>query len=51
MKFTKDDKLAYMNYLSNEIRNTSEETETIFTNHYIHNLYKDLTDMKLNLNK
>jgi hypothetical protein len=51
MKFTREDKKDYISYLSNEIRNTSEETETIFTNHYIHNLYKDLTDMKLNLNK
>ncbi len=49
MKFTKNDKLDYINYLSNEIKKTSEKPETIFTNHYINNLYKDMMNIKNNL--
>lgn len=50
MKFTKEDKKDYINYLTNEIKKTTEKTETIFTNHYIYNLYKDMNDIKNNLN-
>lgn len=49
MKFTKEDKLDYINYLSNEIKKTSEQSETIFTNHYIANLREDLSNIKNNL--
>lgn len=49
MKFTIEDKQDYMNYLANEIKKTSELPETLFNNHYITNLYKDMINIKNNL--
>lgn len=49
MKFNLEDKLDYINYLSNEIKKTHLEKETIFTNHYITNLREDLSNIKNNL--
>jgi hypothetical protein len=49
MKFNLEDKLDYIDYLSNEIKNTKEKQETIFTNHYLVNLQEDLRNIKNNL--
>jgi hypothetical protein len=50
MRFTKEDKLDYIDYLSNEIRKTNQCSETVFTNYYLTNLLEDLKNIKNNLN-
>ena len=49
MKFNLEDKLDYINYLSNEIRETQKKLETVFTNYYLTNLQQDLKNIKNNL--
>ena len=44
MRFTKQDKEDYISYLRNEIAKTRELKETIFTNHYLHNLQNELNN-------
>lgn len=47
MRFTKQDKEDYISYLRDEIAKTKELKETIFTNHYLHNLQNELTNLKI----
>ena len=47
MKFTKQDKEDYISYLRDEIAKTKELKESIFTNHYLHNLQNELTNLKI----
>lgn len=49
MNFNLDDKLDYINYLSNEIKTVKEKEQTMFTTHYLVNLQEDLRNIKNNL--
>jgi len=51
MAFNLQDKKEYISYLEEEIRKEQRKIETIFTNHYIHNLNNDLFNMKKLINK
>jgi hypothetical protein len=47
MKFSQQDKLEYISYLRDEITKVKALKETIFTNHYLHNLHNELTNFKI----
>ncbi len=50
MIFSKQDRKDYAAFLTEEIKKTALQTETIFTNFYVGNLNRDLYDIKKTLN-
>jgi hypothetical protein len=51
MKFSKQDQKDYAAYLKSELTVEQAKTESIFTNHNIFNITKDLNNMNLTINK
>lgn len=43
---SKQDWKDYENYLVGEINSTEQQKESIFRNHYIDNMYRDLKDVR-----
>ena len=50
MTFSKEDKKEYAEFLEAQIKKERSKEETIFTNFNIDNLYKDLNNIKKQLN-
>jgi len=47
MNFNNQDKLEYISYLRDEITKVKALKETVFTNHYLHNLQNELLNFNI----